>query len=267
MWSELVERVWSECPLHLRDMGYLNEMLGIRDRWRSFKTAWEPHCQRSRQLVLAAAERCGRRRRAVVIGSGWLHDVPLAELAERFEEVLLVDLFHPQGVRWQASRYKNVRLQAADITGTLEAVWRAAEVPGSPLPQSAPGLLVDADPADLTVSLNILSQLPCKPERYLRQRGHHSASAIAAYCHNLIVAHLDYLRQLPGVVCLIADCEILTFDSTGKLLRSEPTLYGIDFPYQGEEWIWPLVPRQTHYPHHTQHLRVIGVIDIHDSRG
>ena len=72
---------WLTWPaLHLREMGYLRELYGIRRRRRQWRRAWEPHCGQTRQLILSAAQRCPRRRKAVVLGSGWLHDVPLAEL-------------------------------------------------------------------------------------------------------------------------------------------------------------------------------------------
>src|SRR5262245_36290369 len=137
MIGEWLERLLTTCPVHLRDMGYLREMLGIRRRQRRFGAAWEPHCASARRIILAAAGKCDRRRRAVVLGSGWLHDVPLDELAARFDEVLLVDLFHPLSVRRRVRRYRNVRLVADDVTATLERVWRCG-FEGGPLPASRP---------------------------------------------------------------------------------------------------------------------------------
>src|SRR4051812_8223801 len=96
MLDEWVERLLTTCPRHLREMGLLREMLGIRRRWQKYGKDWQPHCQRSRAVVLEAIRRCSRHRRAVVLGSGWLHDVPLPELSLAFEEVTLVDLFHPR---------------------------------------------------------------------------------------------------------------------------------------------------------------------------
>ena len=127
---------------------------------RAARSAWEPHCERSRQIVLAATQRCERRRKAVILGSGWLLDVPLAELCSSFNEVVLVDLLPPLATRWRTRRYRSVSLLAADVSGTAQAVWQAVEDRSS-LPRSVPDLFIGDEEVDLVVSLNLLSQLPC----------------------------------------------------------------------------------------------------------
>ncbi len=252
-------------PLYLREMGYLRELRGIRRRWRQWRRAWEPHCRLTRELILAAVRRCSRRRTAVVLGSGYLHDVPLAELSTAFESVVLVDLLHPLAARWQARRHRNVHLLPADVSGTVEAVWQAVETPGTPLPGSRPTLFLDDEQVDFVASVNLLSQLPCLPEQYLRAVGWPEAE-ITAYCRAVVMAHLEYLCKLPGVVCLAADVEMLTVSQTGRELARKSTLYGVPFPFAGREWAWPLVPRKGRYPYHGEHLIVVGVEDVKASR-
>jgi hypothetical protein len=262
MFLHWLDAVFTWPPLHLREMGYVRELYGIRRRWRQWRHAWEPHCQRTRQFLLAAVRHCPRRRKAVVLGSGFLHDVPLAELSAAFERVVLVDLLHPLATRWRARRCGNVELRAADVSGTALAVWQAVEVPGTPLPRSRPELFLGDDEVDFVASVNLLSQLPCMPEEYLRQVGNHSAAEIDAYCHDVVAAHLDYLRRLPGVVALVADVEIVTLSQTGHEVRRKSTLYGVDFPPPDEQWVWALVPRRPRFPHHAEHLIVAAVEDV-----
>lgn len=260
MFDVWLERWFSSCPRHLREMGCLREMLGIRRRWQRYRHTWGAHCQESRALILAAIRRCRQRRTAVVLGSGWLHDVPLTDLSAAFDRVTLVDLFHPIASRRQTRRYGNVRHLAADVTGTLEGVWRAVERAGDPLPEGRPTLRFDPDPPDLTVSLNLLSQLPCMPERYLRGGRRHDEAEIAAYCRGLIQAHLDALQRLPGVVTLIADHEVVRFDATGRVVGSKSTLYGHRLPWRYREWSWTLVPAGAGRT--AEVLRVAGVEDV-----
>jgi hypothetical protein len=262
MLAEWLERWLSGCPLYLREMGCLREALGIRRRWRRFGRAWEPHCRRSRELVLASAARCPRRRKALVLGSGWLHDVPLAELSRVFAEVVLVDLFHPLLVRWRARRYRNVRLLAADVTGTLEEVWAAGQVRGSGLPRRVVTLFTEESDLDFTVSLNLLSQLPCIPERYLLRCGRHGAAEVAAYCRGVVEEHLAWLVRLPGRVALVSDVEVLTVSQMGEEVARQGTLYGAELPWRGHAWDWTLVPRRNAWPHHAEVLRVVGVEDV-----
>ncbi len=243
-----LERLFSSCPLYLREMGYLGEMLGIRRRQRRYRKAWAEHCRRSRQLILAAAQRCWQRRLAVIIGSGWLHDVPWKELARQFQEVHFVDLFHPASVRWHLWRHPKIRLVAADVTGVLEQVWRCG-FERRPLPTSTPSLYLDRADLDLTVSLNLLSQLPCMPERYLLAcRSPHSMETLA-WGRELIWAHLRYLEALPGVVTLITDVEV------SSVRGVKNTLFGLPLPYEGETWTWPLVPGK-------ELLQVVGIVDL-----
>jgi hypothetical protein len=252
MLGEWLERLLTTCPSHLRDMGCLREMLGIRRRRRRFREAWEPHCANSRRLVLDAAARCDQRRRAVVFGSGWLHDVPLDELAGLFDEVVLVDLFHPLSVRWRARRYRNVRLVADDVTGTLEQVWRCG-FERRELPASRPSFFADMKDLDLTVSLNLLSQLPCMPEHYLLRCRSHTRDELLTWGRGVIRAHLAYLGPLPGVVALVTDVALRI---TGRPAEKS-TLYGVELPYEGETWEWALVPG-------AESLRVVGIPDIKD---
>ncbi len=250
------------CPRHFRALGYLRELRGIRARERAWSAAWAPHLENTRGILRAAAARCTSKRKAVVLGSGWLSDVPLAEVAEAFDKVVLVDALHPRAVRRQVRRWPNVELLAADVTGTTEAVWRRAAVPGATLPRTAPDLFVRDPEVDLVASVNLLSQLPCLPERYLLEVGVQSAEAIAAYSRGVVEGHLEYLRRLPGAVALIADVEMKTLDAAGQVVKREDTLFGARFPYRGQTWDWPIVPRQRRWPHHAQHLAVVGVVDL-----
>jgi hypothetical protein len=258
---EWLERLLTPCPHWLREMGYLRELLGIRRRYKRWRWAWEPHCERSRQVIRAAMKRCPQRRKAIILGSGFLHDVPLEELCQSFAQVILVDLVHPLATRWRTRRGRNVHLVTADVSGTSQAVWLAVEQ-RSPLPRATPELFVGDEQVDLVVSLNLLSQLPCMPEQYLNNARSHTAEEIKAYCQDVVHQHLEYLRRLPGVVSLISDVEAMTISTSGAEIARHGTLYGVAFPFAGERWIWPLVPRKRTFPYHTEHLLVAAVQDV-----
>lgn len=261
MLTDWLRSMFTPCPIHLRELGLPRELAGIRRRHRQFRDAWAPHCERSMALVRQAIARCPERRRAVVIGTSWLHDVPLAELAAAFEEVVLIDLLHPLAARWQCRPHRNVRLVEHDITAALELAWAAGQT-RAPLPRPLPALPAGLGPADLLVSLNLLSQLPCLPESYLRAKRSHSPSELSAFCRHLVEAHLAFLRAQPGVVTLISDVEMRTETQAGAAVASKSTLYGAEAPYADETWPWRLVPRGDAPPHHAEVLRVVGVIDL-----
>jgi hypothetical protein len=246
-------------------MGYLRELFAIRACNDKCTQAWKPHLQQTQAVLRAAVERCPCRRKAVILGSGWLLDVPLEELAGAFAEVVLVDLVHPLATRRRAWRHANVRLLQADVTDTVEAVYRCARRRGTPLPRSQPRLFRDDPEIDLIASVNILSQLSYLPERYLLMAGVHSPEAVAAYARPVVEAHLEYLRSLPGVVALVADVECLLVNRAGEVVESSSTVQGVPLPCPGREWIWKLAPVLYLSPHQGQHRRVVGIVDVKNS--
>jgi hypothetical protein len=261
MLTDWLEILITPCPRWAREMGYLHELIGIRHRFRQCRSAWQPHCDHSRQVIRAAIERCRQRRKAIVLGSGWLLDVPLAELCAGFREVILVDLLHPLATRWRTRRFQNVSLLVADVSGTAEAVWQAVEHCSS-LPRSMPNLFIGDQEVDLVASLNLLSQLPCLPEQYLIKARSHTLEEIASYCRDVVQAHLDYLRRLSGVVALIADFETRSINPSGTEVARQGTLYGVPFNFAAERWIWPLVPHKNTFPYHAEHLVVAGIVNF-----
>jgi hypothetical protein len=261
MLLELLESALTPCPWHVRRMGYLYELLGIRGRYGRCRAAWKPHLERTRSVIRRAAARCGDRRKAVVLGSGMLLDVPLDDLARDFREVVLVDLIHPLRTRWRR-RLANVRLLRADISGIVEQSYRVARCAGANLPRAEPSLFLDDREIDLVASVNLVSQLPYIPAEYLLRAGVHAPAVIEAFARDVIETHLAYLRKLPGVVALVGDIERLTYNGSGQLIERLPALRGAAFPEPHEEWEWHLAPRPEAHPEYSYHRRVGAVVDL-----
>lgn len=251
------------CPRYVRAMGYLHEQIAIQARYNRCRRAWEPHLERTKAIIRAAAARCRERRKAVLFGSGMLLDIPLAELSSQFREVILVDVVHPLGAGW---RLANATALAADVTGTAEAVYRLAAEGGAPLPRVAPTLFCDDPEVDLVASVNLLSQLPYIPCKYLSEAGVYPKEEIEAFARDLIQAHIDYLRRLPGVVALICDRERLTLDASGRLVERLTALRGVTLPWSGEEWTWDLAPRPEASHVYSYQRRVAGIVNIKDGQ-
>jgi hypothetical protein len=250
-------------PWHVRALGFPRELRNIRRRYRRFRSAWEPHCQRTRDVLRTAMWRTPRRRKAILLGTGYLHDIPLDELAAAFETVLLVDVLHPFATRWAIRTRGNVRLLEADVTGTLRDVWRVAGNDRASLPSSEPNLFLDDPEVDLIASVNLLSQLPCLPERYLLDTGAHAPDAIHAWARSVISGHLEWLRKFPAIVPVIADIEAATVDRADRVVGRSSTLYGLAAPFTGTSWTWTLVPRAGFPPYQATHLHVVATPDLH----
>lgn len=249
-------------PRHLKAMGYARGLRQLGSRGRRCQAAWQPHLERSRALILDAADSCARNRKTLILGSGLLFDIPVAELSRRFREVILVDVLHLWPVRSEARRYPNVRLQCVDITGIVKEVHALA--PGVRA-LGAPECKLDffqGDEFDLVVSANILSQLPLNPVRYATRRLRRSAPRrVKEFSRRLVINHLDWLASFAGNVCLISDLERLYCDGENVVCRQE-SLWGVDLPEGGRKWIWDLAPKPEIEPNYDVRHQVVGYVQF-----
>ena len=72
-----------------------------------------------------------------MLGSGLLLEVPLNALAEKFERVYLVGIFHMPQARREAKKHINVKLLTGDITGVFQQM-KDNRPPGPHTPTGAP---------------------------------------------------------------------------------------------------------------------------------
>ncbi len=237
---ELLEYLMTSCSKTARSMGFLSSSLQVRARYRRCRQAWAPHIQQTRHVILEAADRCRRHRKAVVLGAGLLHDIPLKELSGLFNEVVLVDIVHPWLSRLTARRFRNVTQLSADITGVMEPLRQAVQIPDAPLPVSQPQLFLDDPELDLTLSVNLLSQLSHIPGDLLD--GRREGATVDAFLRHLIEAHLDYLCRLHGVTALITDIAMRRELRQESLVEEWDPLYGVKLPPAESSWQWHLAP-------------------------
>ena len=247
------------CPTAARRLGFVRELVSIISRHGRCKRAWAPHLARSRETVLKAIERTSGNRRAVILGAGLGYDLPLAELAWHFEEVLLVDLVHGPRIRLASWRDRSITLITHDVTESLEALSRGCTT------VAAPRRFLDDASVDLVVSLNLLSQLPTLPERHLEGPGGMTEAAAEAIGRALIEAHLAYLEQFAGTVCLVADLEREVLGADGAMIETVPALRGVVLPWAGDTWSWDIAPLGEEDAAYAVRNRVIGIPSISEA--
>ena len=247
-------------PRHVRQMGYVRELKALQAQRNRCRDAWRSHLERTRALVLEAAAQCGQRRSALIVGSGLLFDVPLEELSAQFGGVVLVDIVHLWSVHRQVSRLPNVRLLPLDVTGVVERCHELARKRSqAPRPQS-PVDCLRGGYFDLVASINVLSQLPVVPNGYLSRRIRTTTNEhVKAFSRALVLNHLDWLCSFPGNACLVTDLERLHIDDSGAgAVSREGSLWGVELPEGGRDWLWDLAPRPEMYLHLDVRHRVVG---------
>lgn len=245
----LIRHSVTDAPDWIKKSGYLKTLIDFEARAKKRKAEWAPHHRHCCEAIEAAAAECVDWRRAVVLGSGLLYDIPLKRLSDTFEEVVLVDIFHMPSAQEQAAQYKNVKLMREDITGVAEDLFLKPPTPGNAvLPQPLFRLPEDLTrQVDLTVSANILSHLPQLPVKWLTEGRRFAAAVLDNFARDMIKAHLSQLEHAPGVVCMIAETTRLEIID-GRSVGEDDLLYGIDLPLADRPdvtwtWTWDLYPK------------------------
>ena len=248
-----------ELPAAARRAGYVSDQFGIRNRYLRESANWKSHIDNTRRFILDAAQKTEKRGTVTVLGSGWLYDVPLDELSQMFESVVLVDIVHPEPVRIRASRLPNVRLITADLTGG--AVQQAMSLPSFQsftdwLPTATFPLALDE--SDLVVSVNLLNQLDIILCDYLAKRfrvGEGQLLPVRAMVQN---QHISWLPA--GRTCLITDyCQVdIPLDGSQK---NETQLVYADLPQTPSkaEWEWIFDTNQCYSEKNNTVFKVMAV--------
>ena len=262
---ELLKYLTTPCPRAYRKIGYLSELLGIEARYARCRTAWQSHIDATRALILEAADLCPQRRVALIVGSGLCLDVPLADLAARFERVILVDILHVPAMRRLARRHPNVELAAVDVTCLVEEVYAAKLKRVARLPRKEVDLFFDRA-VDYVASVNILSQLPTMLVDYIiKKNGKFDPEELEAFSQALLRNHLAWLGRFKGVVSLCTDLKRSYLDAAGTLIEEVDSLFGLKLPYAGRTWVWDIAPIPELDPAYSRENLVLGVLDINDS--
>ena len=155
-------RLHSSIPA--RQLGLEGELTAISSRHARVGAAWTPHLEASRRVILEAAGRCTQHGWALIIGAGDGRDVPVKELAERFELTVLADIVISSAARHLAAAHPGrVICLPWDATGAIAELARRrtsiqAREAVSLFEQATPEPLPGPEP-DLVVSANCLSQL------------------------------------------------------------------------------------------------------------
>jgi len=224
--------------------------LDVEARHNRCAASWKPHLERTRALILRSAHLAGQQRKAVVLGAGLLHDIPLLELSDLFQEVVLVDLVHSRSCQMQAAMLPNVTCLQADVTDTASHLMRVRKN-RAPLPRIEPDLFKDDPSVDFLVSVNVLSQLGCAPAEFLRAS--HAPDEIRNFQRHLIEAHLKHLRHCPGHSALITDVawsRRAVNPSRHDAAARREVVHQVPLPPPEETWDWLIAPAPESDPEH-----------------
>ena len=149
----------------IRRMGFIKDQEGIMNRYLRESSHWKQHLELTRNFISESFSHT-EAETVAVLGSGWLLDVPLDHLVQRFRHVYLVDIHHPIQIRKLTAGMSQVELIEADLSGgAIEKIWQYSrenkkaskdELDLDQIPLDPP--LAHIQP-DALISVNLLNQL------------------------------------------------------------------------------------------------------------
>jgi len=227
----------------LKKMGFFNDQDGIISRYTREKENWDIHLNKSKSFILKSANAVDKKSIAI-LGSGWLLDVPIDELAKDFKDVYLFDIRHPEQIKHKLRKYKNIHFIEKDLTGGIiheifNKLKNRGKTPPPLLPIETPLLQFDQE-FDLTVSLNLLNQLDILIVEYIKQKSEYPDEDILAFRKAIQECHIEMLKTQKNA-CLISDCTESCRNSKDEAIKWEKPLVHCSLPKGKIEdsWIWP----------------------------
>jgi hypothetical protein len=224
----------------LHKMGYYDYQQGLIYRHLNQGNGWQSHEKHCRDFILKATDN-DRPEKITVLGSGWLLELPLTELAERTKHICLIDIVHPPAVRDQVKKFKNIELSEQDISGGLiDEVWRKAgkrtflnklksldeiEIPEFSL----------KDPGTV-ISLNIMTQLEAMPLRMLERKARADEADLFNFRKKIQESHLRFLNRHKSI--LITDTAEIFTDSSGNVTEDKTVITDLPEGILKETWRW-----------------------------
>lgn len=247
------------CAPAARRLGHLAEAVALSARTRRQLHNWQAHHQHTRQAILEVAAQCEQRQLALILGAGECHDVPVAELAQRFDRVVLVDIVLLPALRRRCKAFNNVECHELDLTGLAarlaqpRAICSGEDMASLPVAAAAQSALTTllhqlcctSEQISFVASVNLLSQLPVKPIDYLQQQVPSlPLSTLNAFAWQLLQAHLQQLQAFRCPVCLVTDDHQRTWNVAGELVEEVALVAPLALESRVfARWRWPLAPK------------------------
>lgn len=240
---------------YVKPIGFLKESVATAARAKRCHNAWQPHYEACRSTILECLTHCSKKRTAVVFGAGTLADIPLKTLSWHFQNVVLVDVVFLPAARKLARAYPNVSLMEHDVTESLASFYHCHPKIG------APQKWLDNAQIDLVVSLNLATQLPLLPVKWLREQCQLRDDEADQIGQQLMAEHVNYLKNFyrSGVhVCLIADRWVKRLNRVGEELEGFDPWWEVEKPKSDKQWEWQLMPLGEGSRHYSQ-VHEVGV--------
>lgn len=244
-------------------MGYYDYQYGLVFHHLNEKESWNSHLKNCRDFILKAID-FHVPSTVTVLGSGWLLDLPLREMADRVSRINLVDIVHPPEVRSQVSELKNVILKEEDISGGLiEEVWsvtrhrsflnRLRNLDAITVPVYQPDY-----ETGMIISLNILTQLESLPVKLLEKKSLAGDENFLTFRKAIQNNHILFMKEHNSV--LITDITEVITERSGNIYEKQTLLTRLPEAVFREEWTWDFESGTSDYYKQKSLFKVLAIL-------
>jgi hypothetical protein len=244
-------------------MGYYNYQRGLIYRHLDQEGNWNTHLKNCRNFIIKSLEFYNPSV-VTVLGSGWLLDLPLKEIADQVSEINLVDIVHPPEVKSQISEMKNVILREEDISGGLiSEVWQKAGHKSffNKLRTLDEIRITDYQPqyeTGMIISLNIFTQLESMPLELLRKKAVADEEDFLRLRKEIQQTHLSFLKKHKSA--LITDFSEVVTENSGKITEINSVLVDLPEGKFKENWTWYFDLRNSDYYRKKSVFKVTAIL-------
>lgn len=216
---------------------YKKDQQGIINRYYRETENWNYHIKKCKSFIKKQIADLSANRVAV-FGSGWLLDVPIKFLTEKFDEVWLFDINHPTQVKQKYSIYKNIKWISTDLTnGMIQVAEKVKTIEEFMYELNKCELLKFNVNFDFVISINLLNQLDIILCDFLIQKFNLKENHINAIRQKIQQNHVNFLlKNKRGI--LITDSVELRLKKT-DIIDSKKLIYSdLSKLEQKDDWIW-----------------------------
>ena len=241
-----------------RRTGYVRDQQGILNRYVRENENWKQHLEKTKAFILESVKHIQQHGSIAFLGSGWLLDVPLDEVAKLFDDVYLYDIVHPEQVVVKTKKMKNVHLVTCDLTGGAVALAeKCTSFDEFVAGLSTLSLSEDFSQFDMVVSVNILNQLDIILCDYLIEKFSVTEEQLIPVRQFVQQFHIDTLPV--GKTCIITDFEEENKSTIDGSITNKNLLHCV-FPVirDKQEWTWIFDTNQKYHKQQKTTLHVMA---------
>ena len=247
----------------LRKFGFKKDQQGIINRYLRENGGWDSHLNNTKNFILKCSEN-KEKNSCVILGSGWLLDVPIEQLIDSFEQIYLIDIVHPRQIIHKYKKQTNIIFIETDIAGYIETVYfflkekKKQKAALTEIQQHYTNEFSEIiKNASMVVSVNILNQLDILICDYIAKTNIYSKEEIYLFRKLIQQKHLELLPANKS--CIITDYEELNYNDQMQLTQQKPLVH-VHLPNNKEtvKWRWNFDMNKTYHNNYKTVFKVMA---------